>query len=57
MTAAAIPQKRTLHDPRGACIAAWFEMAGDTRCLLVLPLFHVNGIMASIVSPLRCRGS
>ncbi len=26
-------------------IVGWFEMTGDTRSLLVLPLFHVNGIM------------
>ena len=38
-------------------IVAWFEMAGDTRCLLVLPLFHVNGIMASVISPLLAGGS
>jgi long-chain acyl-CoA synthetase len=38
-------------------VAAWFEMAGDTRCLLVLPLFHVNGIMVSVVSPLMAGGS
>jgi long-chain acyl-CoA synthetase len=35
----------------------WFEMAGDTRSLLVLPLFHVNGIMVSVVSPLLAGGS
>ncbi len=38
-------------------IIAWFQMSGDTRCLLVLPLFHVNGIMASIMSPLLAGGS
>jgi long-chain acyl-CoA synthetase len=35
----------------------WLEMADDTRCLLVLPLFHVNGIMVSVVSPLLAGGS
>jgi acyl-CoA synthetase (AMP-forming)/AMP-acid ligase II len=40
-----------------ALIAGWFEMTGDTRCLLVLPLFHVNGIMVSVVSPLLAGGS
>jgi long-chain acyl-CoA synthetase len=38
-------------------IAGWFEMTHDTRCLLVLPLFHVNGIMVSVVSPLLAGGS
>ena len=38
-------------------IAGWFEMTAETRCLLVLPLFHVNGIMVSVVSPLLAGGS
>jgi acyl-CoA synthetase (AMP-forming)/AMP-acid ligase II len=38
-------------------IIDWFEMSGDTRSLLVLPLFHVNGIMVSVVSPLLAGGS
>jgi acyl-CoA synthetase (AMP-forming)/AMP-acid ligase II len=38
-------------------VVAWFEMDRDTRCLLVLPLFHVNGIMVSVVSPLLAGGS
>ena len=38
-------------------VAAWFDMDHDTRCLLVLPLFHVNGIMVSVVSPLQAGGS
>jgi acyl-CoA synthetase (AMP-forming)/AMP-acid ligase II len=38
-------------------IVGWFEMTGDTRSLLVLPLFHVNGIMVSVVSPLVAGGS
>jgi acyl-CoA synthetase (AMP-forming)/AMP-acid ligase II len=37
-------------------VTRWFEMNGDTRCLLVLPLFHVNGIMVSVVSPLAAGG-
>jgi acyl-CoA synthetase (AMP-forming)/AMP-acid ligase II len=37
-------------------VTRWFEMNGDTRCLLVLPLFHVNGIMVSVVSPLLAGG-
>jgi long-chain acyl-CoA synthetase len=38
-------------------IVGWFEMSCDTRCLLVLPLFHVNGIMVSVLSPLLVGGS
>jgi long-chain acyl-CoA synthetase len=38
-------------------ILSWFEMTGETRALLLLPLFHVNGIMVSIVSPLLAGGS
>jgi len=38
-------------------IIGWFEMAAETRSLLVLPLFHVNGIMVSVVSPLLAGGS
>ena len=39
-----------------AMIVDWFEMTPDDRCLLVLPLFHVNGIMVSVVSPLVAGG-
>ena len=38
-------------------ITGWFEMTPAGRCLLVLPLFHVNGIIASVVSPLVAGGS
>jgi long-chain acyl-CoA synthetase len=40
-----------------AMIVNWFEMTAADRCLLVLPLFHVNGIMVSVVSPLVAGGS
>jgi len=40
-----------------AMIVDWFEMTGANRCLLVLPLFHVNGIVVSVVSPLVAGGS
>ncbi len=40
-----------------AMIIDWFEMTTADRCLLVLPLFHVNGIMVSVVSPLVAGGS
>ena len=34
----------------------WSSSARD-RCLLILPLFHVNGLMVSVVSVLRAGGS
>jgi long-chain acyl-CoA synthetase len=40
-----------------AMIIDWFEMTTADRCLLVLPLFHVNGIMVSVMSPLAAGGS
>ncbi len=40
-----------------AMIVDWFAMTPADRCLLVLPLFHVNGIMVSVVSPLAAGGS
>ena len=44
-------------DATAELIVNWLELDGDTRCLLVLPLFHVNGIMVSVVSPLLAGGS
>ena len=38
-------------------VADWFEMTGDTRSLLVLPMFHVDGIVVSVVSPLLAGGT
>ena len=38
-------------------IVDWFEMDDTTRCLLVLPLSHVNPIVVSVVSPLLAGGS
>jgi long-chain acyl-CoA synthetase len=40
-----------------AMIVDWFGMNSADRCLLVLPLFHVNGIMVSVISPLVAGGS
>lgn len=34
-----------------ALVLSWFEVSEQDRCLLILPLVHVHGIMASIVSP------
>jgi long-chain acyl-CoA synthetase len=33
------------------------QVGGDDRCLLILPLFHVNGIVVSILTPLRAGAS
>src|SRR5882757_1128050 len=36
---------------------ASFEFDGSDHCLLVLPLFHVNGIVVSVLTPLRAGAS
>jgi long-chain acyl-CoA synthetase len=33
------------------------QVGDDDRCLLILPLFHVNGIVVSILTPLRAGAS
>jgi long-chain acyl-CoA synthetase len=33
------------------------RLTPEDRCLLILPLFHVNGIMVSVVAPLAAGGS
>jgi acyl-CoA synthetase (AMP-forming)/AMP-acid ligase II len=38
-------------------IIASLELTSADRCLLVLPLFHVNSIMVSVVGPLAAGGS
>jgi long-chain acyl-CoA synthetase len=38
-------------------IIDWFDMTAATRSLLVMPLFHVNEVMVSLVSPLLAGGS
>jgi AMP-binding enzyme len=45
------------HQRDGQIGVDWFEMNADTRCLLITPLFHINGIIASVVSPLLAEGS
>jgi acyl-CoA synthetase (AMP-forming)/AMP-acid ligase II len=37
--------------------ADWLAVTPAERCLLILPLFHVNGIMVSVVGPLLAGGS
>ena len=47
------------HDNLEAMSSAMVEHFGLTaadHCLLVLPLFHVNALMVSTFSPLRCGG-
>ena len=36
---------------------AALEVGPDDRCLLILPLFHVNGIVVSVLTPLRSGAS
>lgn len=38
-------------------VLSWFEMSERDRCLLILSLFHIHGMMASIVSALVAGGS
>ncbi len=38
-------------------VVAWFGFTAETRCLLILPLFHANGIMVSVLAPLAAGGS
>jgi acyl-CoA synthetase (AMP-forming)/AMP-acid ligase II len=35
----------------------WLKVTAADRCLLILPLFHVNGIMISVVGPLLAGAS
>jgi acyl-CoA synthetase (AMP-forming)/AMP-acid ligase II len=39
-----------------AMVIDGFELTADDRSLLVLPLFHVNGIVVSVLSPLIAGG-
>src|SRR5205085_11679690 len=48
------------HDNVQAMAEIWVEWLAATpadRCLLILPLFHVNGIMVSVVGPLSAGAS
>jgi acyl-CoA synthetase (AMP-forming)/AMP-acid ligase II len=48
------------HDNVRAMAEIWVEWLAVTpadRCLLILPLFHVNGIMVSVVGPLSAGAS
>ncbi|MBV9321898.1 MAG: AMP-binding protein, partial [Mycobacterium sp.] len=37
-------------------IAGWMKMGTEAHSLLILPLFHVNGIVVSVLSPLLAGG-
>jgi long-chain acyl-CoA synthetase len=43
-------------DAMTAQMVRHFELTADDHCLLILPLFHVNAIMVSVLSPLRAGG-
>lgn len=38
-------------------ISKWFKFNGDTRCLCILPLFHNNGQITTLLAPLYSGGS
>ena len=38
-------------------IVSQLRLSATDRCLLILPLFHVNGIVVSVLSPLAAGGS
>ena len=40
-----------------AMIVDALELTADDHCLLILPLFHVNGIVVSVLAPLAAGGS
>ena len=44
-------------DAMSGMLIAALELSAADRCLLILPLFHVNGLMVSVVSVLRAGGS
>ncbi|NIJ12576.1 acyl-CoA synthetase (AMP-forming)/AMP-acid ligase II [Saccharomonospora amisosensis] len=39
-----------------ATMARHLRLTENDHCLLILPLFHVNAIMVSVLAPLRCGG-
>lgn len=38
-------------------ITHWFDFNSDTRFMCILPLFHVNGEVVTLMTPLYCGGS
>ena len=43
-------------DAMTASFAEWFELGAEDHSLLVLPLFHANGIVLGTLTPLRAGG-
>ena len=43
-------------DAMTASFAEWFELGTEAHSLLVLPLFHANGIVLGTLTPLRAGG-
>lgn len=43
-------------DAMTASFAEWFDLGPDDHSLLVLPLFHANGIVLGTLTPLRAGG-
>ncbi|MFK4790039.1 class I adenylate-forming enzyme family protein [Microbacterium sp. ZW T5_56] len=43
-------------DAMTSSFISWFELGADDHSLLVLPLFHANGIVLGTLSPLRAGG-
>ena len=44
-------------DHMARMIVEGLGIGADDRCLLILPLFHVNGLVVSVISPLLAGGS
>ena len=44
-------------DAMSASMAEHLSLTAADRCLLILPMFHVNAIMVSLMAPLRAGGS
>lgn len=40
-----------------ANIASWLELSPDDRCLNVMPLFHIHGLMAAVLATVAAGGS
>jgi acyl-CoA synthetase (AMP-forming)/AMP-acid ligase II/acyl carrier protein len=38
-------------------IAGWLQLTPDDRCLNILPLFHIHGLVAALLAPLAAGGS
>ncbi|GII98256.1 acyl-CoA synthetase (AMP-forming)/AMP-acid ligase II [Sediminihabitans luteus] len=41
----------------GRMVIDWFALTAEDRSLLIMPLFHINGIVVSVVAPLLAGGT